>query len=319
MKLSANIAAIAAVSMLSSVAFAADFPAHKAAPVAVELTPSWVGLYLGLNAGGAFGAGSTPSVVSAPLYSSPLPGGAAAFSYLATVSAVGATSGLGGGGGSNGAGFLGGGQIGYNWQFGHAVVGLEADIQGVAGTAASSNFNNVAGLGGNPIWGADRLTTSALVSNRLTWLGTVRGRLGWSAYPSVLFYLTGGLAYGGVKSSATIAQMNTDSVNFAPPTLNPLAVTAGVASGVRVGATVGAGVEWMFCQNWSLKAEYLYYDLGSVSMSLPALATTSTFPGATLAASVAPRVRSRINGHVARLGVNYHFNWGAPGPVVASY
>ena len=122
MKLSASIVALVATSVFSGGAFAADLSARKAPPMAVELAPSWAGLYLGLNAGGVSGGGSAASVASAPIFGNTALGLAGtAGGYLAGVSALGASTGYGGAGGSNGAGFLGGAQIGYNWQMGNAV------------------------------------------------------------------------------------------------------------------------------------------------------------------------------------------------------
>ena len=74
----------------------------------------------------------------------------------------------------------------------------------------------------------------------------------------------------------------------------------------------------MFLPNWSAKIEYLYYDLGSVTYSLSPLVTTSVFTG-TVVGSVFPQASTRFNGNIVRAGVNYHFNWAAPAPVVAKF
>jgi outer membrane immunogenic protein len=110
---------------------------------------------------------------------------------------------------------MGGGQVGYNWQSGVFVFGVEADIQasGANDTFAAYKFSN-------------------------PWFGTLRGRAGY-AMNNVLFYGTGGLAYGGARVE-----------------LGPFSETQS-----HLGWTVGAGVEVGLTPNWSAKAEYLYVRL----------------------------------------------------------
>ena len=88
-------------------------------------------------------------------------------------------------------------------------------------------------------------------------------------------------------------------------------------SDTRVGWTVGGGVEWMFIPNWSAKLEYLYYDLGSATTSGAYVAGANT--AGALQWAYASTASTRFNGNVVRAGVNYHFNWGAPAPVIAKY
>jgi outer membrane immunogenic protein len=178
---------------------------------------------------------------------------------------------------SSNVGFIGGGQLGYNMQLADKfIVGLETDIQGL------TNSNTTVAQ----TWGANAFT----VSRGIDYLGTVRGRVGFLFTPTLLVYGTGGLAYGGVNVSSSWQGLAASSF-----------------SDTRVGWTAGGGVEWMFAPHWSAKAEYLYYDLGSV---------TGPFAGTAVDFS---RSRARFDGHIARLGVNYHFNFGAPAPVVAKY
>ena len=127
----------------------------------------------------------------------------------------------------------------------------------------------------------------------LPWFGTVRGRLGYSV-GSTLFYATGGLAYGSIKT-----KINTNS--FVGPVTQSFSHTS-------AGWTAGAGIETPFTllgllgPNWTSKTEYLYVDLGSKSDSLIIGATPAT------------ATRS-VTEHVFRTGINYHFN----SPVVAKY
>jgi len=137
----------------------------------------------------------------------------------------------------------------------------------------------------------------------MDYFGTVRGRLGWLAYPSLLVYGTGGLAYGGVKSSMTANQTN---INFSPGIqFNPSA--SGGISQTRTGWTAGGGFEWMLDPHWSTKVEYLYYDLGNVTYNtllVDGCPACGTFPFFTNSV----QTTTRFNGNVVRVGLNYQFH-----------
>ena len=205
-------------------------------------------------------------------------------------------------------GFIGGVQAGYNYQFSPSfVAGLEADIQG---TTLRRDYSAIstASAGTGPF--ASTWTTTTAVSNRLDYLGTVRARVGVTPAPNVLLYSTGGLAYGGVRSSTQI--------NFANNGNADPGATAGSFSGTRFGWSAGGGIEWMFAPNWTAKLEYLYYDLGSVSYPTGGYATDltpTTFAGFGVV-SLAPNTTTRFEGNIARVGLNYKFGGG---PAVAKY
>ncbi len=96
----------------------------------------------------------------------------------------------------------------------------------------------------------------------------------------------------------------------------------GYFSDVRVGLAVGVGVEWMFVPNWSLKAEYLYNDLGIVHHANSLLTTSFTDRvggTGTYSNTVLPTSHTHFDGHIVRAGMNYHFSWDAPAPVIAIY
>jgi outer membrane immunogenic protein len=286
-------------------ALAADLPSYKAPPyVPPPPLMTWTGFYIGLNAGGTFGGSNAVSVASFSGPCSPTVIGCTGTPSYGLTSSVAATFIAPA---SSTGGFIGGGQIGYNWQFGNNfVVGVEADIQGVAGNRSTSTFASAVP---NGLFPAFPLVQSATVSRSLDYLGTVRGRLGFLFTPSLLVYGTGGLAYGGVNSRVGIFQ------TFAGDgTVTPL-FGSGAFSDTRVGWTVGGGGEWMFLPNWSAKIEYLYYDLGSVTYAVSPLVTTSTITGV-IVGSIFPQARTRFDGHIVRAGLNYHFNWGAPAPAV---
>jgi outer membrane immunogenic protein len=136
---------------------------------------------------------------------------------------VGAMGGYGQENTSNGgvSGGLAGGTLGYNWQTGPVVFGLEAD-------AAWADLKSTAGIPG-------LVSVTAKVQD----LGTVRGRIGY-AFDQVLVYGTGGYAWADTKLTATVLGLT------------------GSESHVLNGWTAGAGVEVMFAPKWSVKAEYLY-------------------------------------------------------------
>ena len=136
----------------------------------------------------------------------------------------------------------------------------------------------------------------------------MRGRLGYLWTPTFLMYGTGGLAYGGVKASTTIAQTNNDCVLFFPLCITPATGTSGSISKTQVGWTAGGGLEWLFQQRWSAKVEYLYYDLGHVTFSDGQLVTGTVLPlAAGGPAVVASNSTAKFTGNIVRFGVNYHF------------
>jgi outer membrane immunogenic protein len=291
----------AAMALTAGSAFAADLPSYKAPPPPPPPPPPlWTGFYVGLNAGGTWSNSQNTSIGNFPAVIGPLDAtGAVTASAALSSSGILPTS---------TSGFIGGGQIGYNWQFYNSfVAGIEADIQGVASGNSRGN-----GFGAAPVPGAPGFASVSFLSasKSLDYLGTVRGRLGWLFTPTLLVYGTGGLAYGGVTSNVSHFQL---FVPF-PTGVNP-SFGAGSFSDTRVGWTAGGGLEWMFLPNWSAKVEYLYYDLGRVSYAAgPAVLS---IPGAVFGANFG-QVSTRFNGNIVRAGLNYHFNWGAS-PVVAKY
>jgi outer membrane immunogenic protein len=292
----------AALSVGSAVA--ADLPSRKAPPYfppPPPPPPMWTGFYVGLNAGGTWSESNSITSTSAPIFNAGV-GGAQPFQATITalsnfISPV----------GKNG-GFIGGGQVGYNWQFASAfVMGVEADIQGVAGSRGSAVISGALLIPGF----AQSTAQIASVSRSVDYLGTVRGRIGYLVTPTLLAYGTGGLAYGGVNANTTITQA------LIPNSIStPVWFGGNSFSNTRAGWTAGGGLEWMFIPNWSAKVEYLYYDLGSVTNQGSPLVTLL---GATPFTFNALQSSTRFNGHIVRAGLNYHFNWGAPAPVVAKY
>jgi outer membrane immunogenic protein len=254
---------IAAGSLLTSAAVAADLSpmTYKAAPPAAAY--SWSGLYVGLNAGGA--SNYDPG---APICLNP-----AGVSNGAGCHVVPTSTNI------SAAGFLGGGQAGYNWRFRQWVLGIETDLQGAAINGALNYSGTLAGIG------TGNTTGTSTANERLDLFGTVRGRFGF-AWDRALIYATGGLAYGH-------AALNTSFV-FTSGT----SYLAGGSAGL-VGGTAGGGVEYAFNGHWSAKLEGLYYDLGSTSIQGPALPAPIGL--------AAHGKTFDFQGGIGRAGVNYRF------------
>jgi outer membrane immunogenic protein len=166
-------------------------PLYKAPPVVAAPAYNWSGFYIGANGGGGWGTSNWNSA-----------------------------------GSLNVSGAVIGGTAGVNWQMGHAVLGLEGDV----------DWSNLKGT-----------TTSAFCPAGCTtnndWLATVRGRAGY-AFDRFLPYVTGGVAVGDIKAGTP---------GFAG------------ATQTNAGWTAGGGVELALTNNWTAKAEYLHVDLGNMN------------------------------------------------------
>jgi len=314
-----------ATATIAGSAIAADLPSRKAPPPAFIPPPvlTWQGFYVGAN-GGAFWNNSRNITTVGTDFGVPL-AGAAPFSAAA---AIAATNNFGNNGNNNRVGFLGGVQWGYNWQWNQIVLGTESDFQGTF-DSCRNNGNNGAffgGFGNNnngciqtsvglaPIdaTGLNMLGVQA-VERRMDYFGTSRVRAGFLVTPTLLLYGTGGVAYGHIRTTSVIST----AVAGVPAG----AVIPGVSvfddRRLKAGWTAGGGLEWMFLPNWSVKAEALYYDLGRTTFTQN---FTQLLPPLGIALSnTGTRTSFTNTGVIARAGLNYHFSWGAPAPVVARY
>ena len=278
-----------AIMAATSIASAADMaPRYTKAPPAMVEVWNWTGFYIGGNAGYSWGRGNSD------------------VSYFNTVTGLPIVPPAGSitsaGHDMNGA--IAGGQIGYNWQSGNWVYGLEADAQwsdekGRSSYLCAATVVPAAGvcLPGLTFLPPGVTGTALTVDQHLEWFGTVRGRVGVLATPRVLFYGTGGLAYGSIKTTGALAGFNGNGIAVA---------SIGSSSDVRFGWTVGAGVEGKITNNWSAKLEYLYMDFDSFRAG-----TFTLVPLATVGANV----DTRFHDHVLRVGLNYTIG----GPVIAKY
>lgn len=179
----------------TGLAHAADLP--RPAPLVSAPAFTWAGLYLGANVGAGWGTKewASTSVLTQTNY------------------------------GMNGA--LAGGQIGYNWQAGWVVLGVEAD----------ANWADLKGKGS--IW------ASTYYTSKVDSLGTIVGRIGGTFDRALLYVLAGG-AWAHQKDTFTIPSVyGTSSTDF------------------RWGWTLGGGVELAFTPQWSGKIQYNYLDFGT--------------------------------------------------------
>jgi outer membrane immunogenic protein len=253
-------AAIAAAALCSAPAFAADMPV-KAPDASVF---NWTGFYVGVNAGHSFGDsnGAHVSGFSDPTGTFGL--GAAIAAGATPVTAY------------KSSGFLGGGLAGYNWQVAPSwIFGVETDFTG-------GNVRGSETVAAQPVGFVLNVTTP---TQKLDWLGTTRARLGYAA-GNVLFYGTGGLAYGQVKNS----------LNLTLPASGTSLL--GSDSSDQVGWAAGGGIEYGL-GSWRLRAEYIHYDLGSHTI------TTNTVVNFASPASLS--VTQKEVGDLVRGAVSYRF------------
>jgi outer membrane immunogenic protein len=283
-------AAVAALGFVGA-ASAADMPTKAPAYKAPAVPPvsHWTGWYVGLNAGAGWGNNRIDNSFT----QGPCVGiiAAACTSLTSTFNSLLPPQFSTG----NKVGFLGGGQIGYNWQIAPVwVTGIEADIQG-ANLSRNASFAN----GPVPLPGFtfDTVALAGTASQKIDWLGTLRARLGLLPVDTLLVYATGGLAYGHTQTAASFSGAIVGPIDFFP------GATALSQSNTRAGWTVGGGLEWMFAPRWSVKGEYLFYDLGHVTLNQTLTLASAGGPSDSF------NVQSRVhyNGNIARAGINYHF------------
>ncbi len=178
---------------------------------------NWTGFYVGLNVGGAWNSAEFTD----------LGDGNKGFSFPAGQTFWSPDAG----------GFIVGGQIGFNWQVANIVYGIEADFNW-ANARASASFP----------------AQFAVARTNLDRFATVRGRIGFTASPVFLVYVTGGLAVAHIRD----AWGNTpDGNDF-------------VSNGTRAGWTLGGGIEYMFAPNWTVRLEGLFADFGHRDVVGPA-------------------------------------------------
>jgi outer membrane immunogenic protein len=257
------LAATALISFAAINAASAADLALKAPPPPV-VVDEWTGWYVGLNLGGSWGRSRTS-------YTDPDP----AFVPFATSQQM--------------DGVLGGAQIGYNLQVARNwLLGLEADFQGT-GQRGSATFPPITEIFAGAA--VTTVTTTGTLTQKMPWFGTVRGRLGVEPSSNVLLYVTGGLAYAQIRSTAAI------SATVASPGGTATAALSSSVNNDRAGWTGGFGAEWMFAKQWSAKVEYLYMDYGHINDGFAGVGTLAVLG-----------INSHVTDNVVRAGVNLHFH-----------
>ncbi len=248
--------ATALTSLLLGTSFAAnaaDLPPAPMPRAPVAYIPvaapvfSWTGFYIGGNVGGGWNRGNV----------------------VDSAFGVNFTNG-------NSTSFLGGGQVGGNYQIGAFVIGAEAAFDWFANNNNSGNGTTVVVPGVGP--------TVLRVSANDRWVTTVAARFGY-AWDHALFY---GKAGGGWVGAGNFAVTNVGT--GASVTLNN--------SNTNTGWLVGAGVEYAFTQNWTAKLEYDYLALNNASftVTVPGVGVVDTF------------TNGGRNVQTLTVGVNYLFN-----------
>jgi outer membrane immunogenic protein len=254
------------------VAVAADLPvaapSYKAPPAIAP--SSWTGFYVGGNVGYGWGRSTDPAI-----------------SFTDPGTALGTAFFFASGGNQyqnlTPRGLTGGGQIGFDWQAGALVLGGVADFRFSGMKDSRTAIVNLPGFNANI---AEPL--SAGIDN----LGTVRARFGL-AEQNWLFYATGGLAYGEVKSSLAMIVPNPGALSV---------VLSGSQSTLKTGWVAGGGVEYKLAANWSVGVEFLHFDLGSTTVTAVMTQSPVVYPpGVSLSAS------QRYGGNIVDAALNYRF------------
>jgi outer membrane immunogenic protein len=267
----------------------------KAPPPAAPVAYDWSGCYVGGNAGwvgsrNGYTLSPSGSYLSAP-GATPPPNAAGTGDFAADLEAL--TNSYT----STASGGLIGGQIGCNKQTGQFVFGGEIDGQWTnlknSISAEYAAFPNV----GNPAFTDNPHTEQA--SSNLDGLFTFRGRVGY-AWDRLLVYATGGLALGEIRSTTNV----TFATGGATSVLSG-ATHIGSTTVDRAGWIIGGGAEYALVPHWSIKAEFLYIDLGTFTYNSPLVAAAT--PGA-VGAGYSWSTKIREQDEVARVGLNYKFN-----------
>ncbi|MBV8241515.1 MAG: TonB-dependent receptor [Hyphomicrobiales bacterium] len=242
---------------------------------AIQAPWTWTGFYIGGNVGYSTGKFNSDALFS-DSFGNPLSASSSSLKHY---------------------GAIGGGQIGYNWQAGTAVAGLETDI--VFAHQRTTDGPACAGSICNPaitLMGFDAPVAVAHEHN-LDWFGTLRARLGVAVTPDMLLYGTGGLAFGEVEHQGTIYGAGIDSNGNIVPAANVFSNRM-----LREGWAAGGGLEARLLGNLTGKVEYLHVDLGHASAPFASLLSNST--------PLTIAFNSHITEDLVRVGLNYKFDPG---------
>ena len=284
---------------LAAPAAAADMPVKALPPAPIDI---WTGGYVGANVGYDWGRNNVNSTGSPGQCTAAVPGCTTFPNYYSLLSAQAATFNTT----LSHNGLIYGGQAGHNWLVHNifwandGVLGVEVDFQG----KSDSHSTTITTLAPSVPFPAQPVNGTTTLNERIDSLGTVRGRAGLLWGPNTLIYATAGVAFASARASASYGQ-NVPFVGAPPANIGPYGA-AGQVTTELFGPVVGGGIEWKWTANWSVKAEYLYVDLGNLQFNTNALINPVSPAGTSL--SVASANQSvHIHDNIARVGVNYRF------------
>jgi outer membrane immunogenic protein len=279
-------------------AAAADMPVKVPPPAPVDI---WTGGYVGANVGYDWGRDyidSTGSPGNCDFNDVGSGCSLAPVNYISTIGAQAATFQTR----LDHSGVIYGGQAGHNWLVNNmfwnynGVLGVEVDFQG----KSDSHSVTVSNYTAMPLAPLNSLSQTATFSQKIETLGTLRGRAGVLWGPSTLIYATAGLAWANVQQTASYTQfVNGPLIGIPGPGNNVGGVNQEVFGGV-----IGGGIEWKWTPNLSIKAEYLYADLGHVTMNTGAIQPTV---GGFIFGTTQAHTETHVNDNIARVGINYKF------------
>jgi len=178
----------------------------------------------------------------------------------------------------------GGGQIGYNWQSGLCILGIETDFNFLSTDSSASRSKRYVS--------APTATLTLGSTTQTNWLWTLRSRVGY-VKDRWLFYGTGGLTLADLEADFTLSD------DYAAVLGN--ASEHQRISETKAGWTVGGGIEVCLDKNWSIRTEYLYADLGTLKGDADDLFTTGGYQPNTL------HHEAEFVMHLVRVGLNYKF------------
>jgi outer membrane immunogenic protein len=285
----------------------------------------WDGIYAGLNVG--YNAGTNSNVTSEN-WNNQTQGQTGLGGLVQAGSTISQT--FTGNASNNQSGFAGGVQLGYNYLKDRVLFGAETDLQGASlrgtsviyGDAVDSVTSSVTlpPIGPFPggavpgTYSGNGVGTNTIQAG-VDYIGTVRGRVGYLAKPELLLYGTAGLAYGGAWANYTQKAAYESVGSVATVSVNTAGLQGYDGNGnqqkLLTGWTAGAGAEWMFMPNLSLKGEALYWNLGNMTVNTKAL-------GGDGINKIWGNSVVNYSGIMTRVGLNYHLNM-ATAPVIAKY
>jgi outer membrane immunogenic protein len=284
---------LSAMLLTMGTAFAADLPSRMPPPAYVPPPPPlWTGPFLGASLGVGFGNSGNSVSGNKDLF--------CAGGVLYCNTPLSEQNFFAPGDKSDGASFAGGAQFGYNLQFDPSfVVGGVVDFLALNRSGGTTYTSS-----GVPVGPNTTETRTYDDSFNHDWLATVRLRIG-PTFDNLWIYGTGGLALGDLRSRSSSATIWTNPNATPPSQVQDLGY--GSTSGTALGYAVGAGAEYKITPNWSIFAEYLYYNLSkSYTVAVGPAGTCTTLCSGNLGTN-SYGVKTKVDGNLVKVGLNYGF------------